>query len=208
MTPDLIDNRPQAANLRELRKLAEGCRACPLWRYATQAVCGEGPARARLMLVGEQPGDQEDLTGRPFVGPAGGVLDRALKDAKLPREKTYITNALKHFKHVARGKRRLHQRPNQSEIDACQWWLAEELRLVAPKLVIALGATAARSLLGRSVTISRVRGTPMEAMGVEAFVTVHPSYILRVPDEPARKQVYEELVGDLVTARTRLAALE
>ncbi|MGE0743905.1 MAG: UdgX family uracil-DNA binding protein [Rhodospirillales bacterium] len=195
-----------ALSVEELRRSADGCRHCPLWRDATQTVFGEGPATAELMLVGEQPGDQEDLQGRPFVGPAGGVLDRALAAAAIDRNAVYLTNAVKHFKHVRRGKRRLHQRPEAAEIEACKWWLAEERRLVAPRLTVALGATAARALLGRPVAIARMRGRILAAADDSGpvLVTAHPSYVLRLPEESARADELARLVGDLKTARAWL----
>jgi len=158
------------------------------------------------MLVGEQPGDQEDVQGRPFVGPAGGVLDGALAAAGIDRGSIYLTNAVKHFKHVRRGKRRLHQRPEAAEIEACKWWLAEERRLVAPRLTVALGATAARALLGRPVAIARMRGRVLAAADDSGpvLVTAHPSYVLRLPEESARADELARLVGDLKTARAWL----
>src|SRR5205085_5348526 len=159
---------------------AENCRACPLWKDATQTVFGEGPKDARIMFVGEQPGDKEDLAGKPFVGPAGQVLDRALKDAGIEREKTYVTNAVKPFKFVPRGKVRLHQKPNTPEIRACRQWYEREVKLIQPELVIALGATAAQSVFGKMTPINKTRGRIVElADNVRALVTVHPSYLLR-----------------------------
>jgi DNA polymerase len=164
-------------------------------------VFGEGPADARIMLVGEQPGDQEDRQGRPFVGPAGAVLDRALKEVGLDRTKVYVTNAVKHFKFEPRGKRRIHKKPDRSEIDACRFWLDLERRELKPALTVLLGASAARAVLGRAVAIGRERGEPipMEGGG-QALVTVHPSYILRVPDEEARHREYAAFVRDLERA--------
>src|SRR5436305_12790511 len=164
-------------SIKSLRALpeaeSEGPR-CPLYRDATQAVPGEGPAKADFMLVGEQPGDKEDLAGKPFVGPAGRILDSALKDAGIAREDTYVTNAVKHFKHEMRGKRRLHKRPNNYEIERCKWWLDQERAIVRPAAIVALGATAARSLFGRVVTIARMRGHAQRlADGTPAFVTIH-----------------------------------
>src|SRR5690606_6842190 len=159
-------------------------RRCPLYEYATQAVFGEGPARADIMFVGEQPGDQEDLAGRPFVGPAGRVLDEVIAEVGIDRRRVYVTNAVKHFKFEPRGKRRIHQRPDGGEIRACRFWLNLELQLVRPRVVVALGATAAQSLLGRSrVTISALRGAPLDMEGgAMLLVTNHPSYLLRIPD--------------------------
>jgi probable DNA metabolism protein len=185
----------------DLEELAAGvqmCRRCDLWRDATQGVPGEGPGRARLMLVGEQPGDQEDLAGRPFVGPAGQVLDRALAAAGAPRGEAYVTNAVKHFKHEPRGKRRLHKTPDSGEVTACRWWLDHERGLVRPRVIVALGSTAAQAVFGRPVPIGKSRGQalqlPDQAQGV---VTYHPSYLLRLPDEDARAQAYELFVQDL-----------
>ena len=185
-----------------LREQAASCRACPLWKDATQTVFGEGPARAKIMLVGEQPGDKEDLAGHPFVGPAGMMLDRALQEAGVDRKKTYVTNAVKHFKFVPRGKIRLHQKPNTPEIKACRQWYERELGAIEPALVVALGATAAQSVLGRITPINRNRGhlIDLEA-GRKALVTVHPSFLLRVPDEASRAREYQRFVEDL-----RLAA--
>jgi DNA polymerase len=182
----------------ELPDAVNECRRCSLWKRATQAVPGEGKAPNGLMLVGEAPGDSEDLRGHPFVGPAGAMLDRALRDAGLNRNSVYVTNAVKHFKFEPRGKRRLHVKPNAAEIEACNFWLAQELRLVAPKVVIALGATAARALLGRSVTISQQRGAPV-ALSATAhlWVTIHPSYLLRIPDEARRHAEFDRFVNEL-----------
>ena len=178
------------------------CRRCPLYRDATQAVGGEGPGQARIMMVGEQPGDQEDLAGRPFVGPAGRLLDRALIDAGVARESVYVTNAVKHFKFFVRGKRRIHQKPDHSEIEQCRWWLDIERELIRPELIVALGASAAFSLMRRTVTIKSVRGHIMDGPdGASLLVTVHPSYLLRLPDEAAKASEYRRFVDDL-----RLAA--
>ncbi len=175
------------------------CHRCPLHARATQAVCGQGPARAAVMLVGEQPGDEEDLKGRPFVGPAGQVLDRALAAAALPRAEVYLTNAVKHFKWEPRGKRRLHRTPAQREVDACAEWLEEELSRVAPRVIVALGATAAYALTGRKQKISALRGDPYtHPSGAALFVTYHPSAVLRAEDANA---LYEALCADLVQAR-------
>lgn len=181
---------------------AEGeCRRCPLYRDATQAVPGEGPHHARFMLVGEQPGDKEDIAGKPFVGPAGRVLDAALKDAGIAREEAFVTNAVKHFKHEMRGKRRLHKRPNNYEIERCKIWLDSERALVRPQTVIALGVSAARSLTGKTVTIAKLRKTPLQmADGTTLVVTVHPSALLRIRDEADKRAAYEEFVADLKAA--------
>lgn len=177
---------------------AADCRRCHLWEPATQTVFGEGPAGARVMFIGEQPGDQEDVIGRPFVGPAGQMLDRAMAEAGIDRRAAYVTNAVKHFKFTPRGKRRLHQTPEAPEIQACWFWLDVERVRLAPSLVVLLGATAARAVLGRAVTIGRERGRPIRLSDTEtAFVTVHPSFLLRVPDEDARHREYQAFVRDL-----------
>jgi DNA polymerase len=192
------------SSIKTLRALAEAeaaCTRCPLYKTATQVVPGEGRVRSRLMLVGEQPGDKEDLAGTPFVGPAGGLLDRALANAGISRTDVFVTNAVKHFKFEPRGKRRLHKRPNGYEIDRCRWWLDHERALVRPAAVIALGATAARSLFGRTVTIGRMRAqTHHLADGTPAFVTVHPSYLLRIEDAADKTREYRRFVADLRNA--------
>ena len=189
-------------SLRQLAQAEAECRRCQLYRDATQAVPGQGPSHARFMLVGEQPGDKEDLAGKPFVGPAGRVLDAALKDAGIAREETFVTNAVKHFKHEMRGKRRLHKRPNIYEIERCKIWLDYERALVKPQTVIALGVTAARSLTGRTVTISKMRRTPIEmADGTTLVITVHPSALLRIENEADKRAAYEEFVADLKAAK-------
>jgi uracil-DNA glycosylase family protein len=185
-------------SLAALAAEAAHCTRCPLYRDATQVVFGEGPADARAVLVGEQPGDQEDIAGRPFVGPAGRLLDRALAEAGLDRGRLYLTNAVKHFKHELRGKRRLHKRPNADEIDRCRWWLDREIALIEPTVVVALGVTAASALFRRPVTLTRERGRITElANGTPAIVTAHPSAVLRVPGEAARHAAYAALVSDL-----------
>jgi uracil-DNA glycosylase len=199
-------NQDEAAEtpIKSLQALAQAeseCRRCPLYRDATQAVPGQGPSRAEFMLVGEQPGDKEDLTGKPFVGPAGRILDAALKDAGIPRENVFVTNAVKHFKHELRGKRRLHKRPNNYEIERCKIWLDRERELVGPSTIIALGVTAARSLTGKTVTIAKMRNTPVEmADGTTLVVTVHPSALLRIEDEDDRHAAYAAFVADLKAA--------
>src|SRR6516165_9704152 len=170
-------------SLRELAQAEQACRRCPLYRDATQAVPGEGRRHAHIMLVGEQPGDKEDLAGKPFVGPAGRMLDQALAEAGIPRDEVFVTNAVKHFKHEMRGKRRLHKRPSNYEIERCKVWLENERSLIKPAAVVALGATAARSLFGRTVTIGKTRGRALAlADGIAAFVTIHPSYLLRIKE--------------------------
>lgn len=192
------DDTADITTLEALAAAEAACTRCPLYRDATQVVPGEGPARASIMLVGEQPGDREDIEGRPFVGPAGRMLDRALKDAGVDRDDVFVTNAVKHFKYLLRGKRRLHKRPNAGEIEQCRWWLDIERRIVKPRLTVALGATAARSLFGRVVTIAAMRGRVHElADGTAAAVTIHPSALLRVRDEGDRERLYRAFVADL-----------
>lgn len=191
--------------LRRVREDASVCRRCPLYANATQAVFGVGPVPSALMLVGEQPGDREDIEGRPFVGPAGKVLDKALAAAGLDREAIYVTNAVKHFKNEPRGKRRLHKRPSAGEIDICKWWLDAELALVNPTTVVALGASAARSLLGRPVGIEAMRDRPLMLPDERVlFVTIHPALLLRMPDRTARDQAFDHFVGDLSVAAARI----
>jgi uracil-DNA glycosylase len=182
-----------------LRRAVHDCRGCDLWRNATQAVFGEGLARAEVMLVGEQPGDKEDVAGHPFVGPAGRVLDEALDAAGIDRKQVYVTNAVKHFKWKARGKRRIHDKPNAAEIAACRPWLDAELALVGPRVLVPLGATAAQALLGRGFKVTQHRGEPIEGTGLAEYVvaTVHPSSILRAPGDEARRQGGLELAADL-----------
>lgn len=197
----MTEPSPSITSLSELRAAEADCTRCPLHKHATQVVPGEGPAHARFMLVGEQPGDKEDLAGKPFVGPAGQVLDRALKDAGIPREETFVTNAVKHFKFEMRGKRRLHKRPDAYEIDRCKWWNDIERGIVRPEVVVALGATAGRSLTGRPVTISRMRGTPLRLHdGARLLITIHPSALLRMEDEAEKHAAYLAFVKDLKAA--------
>ncbi len=191
-----------------LRREAMGCTRCPLYRDATQTVFGEGPVDAPLVFIGEQPGDQEDIAGRPFVGPAGQLFDHALAEAGIDRTHAYVTNAVKHFKHERRGKRRIHQTPETPEIVACRWWLDQELDLVRPRIIVALGATAARALLGKAVTISRTRGQAIALeRGAEAWITVHPSFLLRVPDEARKMEEQARFVADLRQVAARMALL-
>ena len=186
-----------AENIETLREEAASCRACPLYKNATQTVFGEGPQAAQIVLVGEQPGDKEDLAGKPFVGPAGLMLDRALQQAGVDRKKVYITNAVKHFKFVPRGKIRLHQKPNTPEIKACRQWYERELAAIKPGLVMAMGATAAQCVFGKLTPINKNRGHLIDLPdGIKALVTVHPSFILRQPDEDARAREYARLVDD------------
>jgi len=205
-------NRDQAfdegfvpSTLSELDQAVQACRRCPLWRDATQGVCGEGPKRAKLMIVGEQPGDQEDLAGHPFVGPAGRVLDAALDEVGIDREDVFVTNAVKHFKHEPRGKRRLHKTPSAGEVSACRWWLDAERRLVKPKVIVTLGATAAFGVLARKVAVTKERGRGIDLTdGAKALLTVHPSYLLRIPDAAAKAAERDRFVADLEQAKVLL----
>jgi uracil-DNA glycosylase family protein len=204
-TGTAADYFPERLSLTSLRDAARDCRACPLWRTGTQTVFGEGRKASRLLLVGEQPGDKEDLEGRPFVGPAGRLLDEALEEAGIDRSDAYVTNAVKHFKWVGRGKRRIHQKPNASEIAACRPWLEAELAVVTPGVLVCLGATAAQALLGRGVRVTRDRGRPLETtLAPVAFATVHPSSILRAPDAEARRREHALFVDDLRAAAAAL----
>jgi len=200
-----LEERPKS--LSGIDEAIHACRRCPIGLLDNQAVMGEGPRKAALMIVGEQPGDQEDLAGRPFVGPAGRVLNAHLERAGIDRRQVYLTNAVKHFKYVQRGKRRLHQSPTAKEIDICRWWLDGERAIVKPQLLLALGGTAARGLLGKTVTISKLRGQPHPlADGSELWVTAHPSYLLRLKDEMKDQQ--ERLFqADLAAVAERLADL-
>jgi uracil-DNA glycosylase family protein len=202
VTPSFVETAaplvPERPSLTKLREAAAGCRACPLWKDATQTVFGEGPAKAAVVLVGEQPGDREDQEGRPFVGPAGRVLDDALADAGIDRKQVYVTNAVKHFKWTPRGKRRIHQKPNAEEIAACRPWLDAELAVVKPDVLVALGATAAQALLGRGFRVTRERGVPVDSeLAPNVVATVHPSSILRARDEAERREAYDAFVADL-----------
>ncbi len=192
----------------ELLKDARVCTRCDLYKYATQTVFGEGPLDAQIVFVGEQPGDQEDLAGRPFVGPAGQIFDAALEKAGIDRSQVYVTNAVKHFKFIQRGKRRIHNKPDAGQIEACRWWIEHERELIKPALTVALGATAARSLVGKVVTISKVRGEALTlADGSECWVTVHPSSILRAPDEEARREGKRLFLRDLKLIKARAEQL-
>jgi uracil-DNA glycosylase family protein len=198
---------PVAPSLKALADLIQGCRRCDLWRDATQGVAGEGRADARLMVVGEQPGDQEDRAGRPFIGPAGELLDRALAQAGADRASLYVTNAVKHFKHELRGKRRLHKTPNAGEVTACRWWLDGERRLVRPRVILALGATAARAVIGKPTPVMKTRGQAIQLDDQsQAMVSLHPSYLLRMPDAAAKAEGFAMLVEDL-RAAAKLAGL-
>lgn len=201
------DDDEAIASLAEAQVAVQDCRRCPLYQDATQAVFGEGPERAEVMFVGEQPGDREDLAGRPFVGPAGRVLDEAVEKVGIDRARVYVTNAVKHFKFVPRGKRRLHQRPDAGEIQACKFWLKLEIGFVRPRVIVALGATAAQSLLGKSVTISKLRGAPMKMEdGSVLFVTNHPSYLLRIRDPEGRAREQAKFEADLAMVRDAVAS--
>jgi DNA polymerase len=201
-----LDVVPSITSLAELARADNACTRCPLYKDATQAVPGEGRRRAHLMLVGEQPGDKEDLAGKPFVGPAGQVLDHALAEAEVPRTEVFVTNAVKHFKHEMRGKRRLHKRPNAYEIERCKIWLDLERAMVKPAVIVALGATAARSLFGRPVTVTKLRGRMLELPdGAAVLVTIHPSFLLRIQDAADKKREYARFVADLRLAAKILA---
>lgn len=189
---------PETQSLTTLREAAAGCKACDLWKTGTQTVFGEGAKVSEVMFVGEQPGDQEDLQGRPFVGPAGRVLDDAMVAAGIDRTKAYVTNAVKHFKWEPRGKRRIHQKPNSAELAACRPWFDAELAAVKPRVLVALGSTAAQALLGRQFRVTRERGVPVDSdLAPHVLATVHPSSILRAPDERAREAAYRDFVADL-----------
>jgi uracil-DNA glycosylase family protein len=196
-----MDSADRPTSLKVLRAEEAECTRCPLYKYATQVVPGEGPAKARLMLVGEQPGDKEDIAGKPFVGPAGRVLDKAIADAGIDRKQVFVTNAVKHFKFTPRGKRRLHKKPNAHEIERCRWWLDLERAILKPKVVVALGATAVRSLMGKTMTIGKIRGKAIEMPdGGRLVATIHPSYLLRIRDDRDKAAQYRALVRDLKAA--------
>ena len=191
-----------------LMKDARKCTRCNLYKHATQTVFGEGPLDASILFVGEQPGDQEDIAGRPFVGPAGAVFDAALEKVGIDRSTVYVTNAVKHFKFVRKGKKRIHSKPGAGEIEACRWWIRHELELIRPPVTVALGATAARSLIGKAVTIGEVRGEPLALEdGSECWVTVHPSSLLRMPDPKARHEARALFERDLERIKARAAEL-
>jgi uracil-DNA glycosylase family protein len=198
---------PETSDLKVLREAAKNCEACDLFRHATQVVFGEGTRKASVMFVGEQPGDQEDLAGRPFVGPAGQVLDRALVEAGIDRSEVYVTNAVKHFKFVERGKRRIHEKPNGTEIAACRPWLEAEVRIVKPKVLVCLGATAGQSVFGRAVRVMSERGEFVKHPWAEsAFLTIHPSMILRIPDPSDKEKEFKRFAQDLKKVSASLAA--
>ena len=192
---------PTGATLPQIRDIAAGCQACELWKKGTQTVFGEGREKAQIVLVGEQPGNDEDLAGQPFVGPAGKLLDKSLEEAGIDRGLAYVTNVVKHFKWEPRGKRRIHAKPNAQEITACFPWLQAEIQLVEPRLVVCLGATAAQALLGRAFRVTQQRGLLLDApFAPKAMATVHPSSILRAPDEEARRNETRQFIADLIIA--------
>ena len=199
---------PKTTSIRTLTAAAHECRGCDLYKAATQVVFGAGPGKARVVFVGEQPGDQEDRQGAPFVGPAGAMLDKALEDAGIPREDVYVTNAVKHFKWEPRGKRRIHKKPRASEVKACRPWLEAELRAVKPEIVVCLGATAAQSMLGAQFKLMQNRGKVVVSPLAEHVVaTIHPSAVLRAPDSEGRRQAYDSLVADLKVVAETLKSL-
>ena len=201
------DYLPSRLTIKSLEKAAEHCQGCELYKRATQTVFGEGPADARLMLVGETPGDEEDLQGHPFVGPAGRLLDEALKEVGVVRSEVYVTNAVKHFKWEPRGKRRLHSKPSSREMAACRPWLDAELEVLHPKTIVCLGATAAQTLLGRAFRVTKQRGQLLESQYADwVLATYHPSAVLRAPDSAARRRIHQELVHDLKVAVKSLKA--
>ena len=196
--PPVVDLIPERPSLGATREAAQNCRACDLYKRATQTVFGEGPRKATVMLVGEQPGDAEDIAGHPFVGPAGKLLDRALEEAGINRKLVYVTNVVKHFKWEPRGKRRIHAKPNAAEIGACRPWLETEIALLKPRVLVCLGATAAQALLGKSFKVTKQRGTFVSSsLAPRVTATVHPSSILRAPDEESRRAEMRRFVADL-----------
>jgi DNA polymerase len=201
-------NSNVAGSWEALREEAKGCTRCLLYKDATQTVFGEGPLDAKLMFVGEQPGDQEDLAGKPFVGPAGHVFDDALGKAGIDRARVYVTNAVKHFKYEMRGKRRIHSKPNAGEIQACRWWYGQEREIIRPAITVALGATAARQMLGKAVTIGAMRGAPHPLEdGGEGWVTIHPSFLLRIRERDEMANEFKRFVDDLKRVRERVEEL-
>ncbi|HZT24824.1 MAG TPA: UdgX family uracil-DNA binding protein [Pseudolabrys sp.] len=195
------------AGLKQLAGAENSCTRCPLYKNATQAVPGEGPARARIMMVGEQPGDREDLAGRPFVGPAGRVLDKAIVEAGIDRRQVFVTNAVKHFKFEPRGKRRLHKKPNGYEIERCRWWIDLERAMIKPQVVVAMGATAVRSLMHKGMTIGKIRGRAVDMPdGGVMVATIHPSYLLRIQDDADKQAQYRAFVRDLKAAKRAASA--
>ena len=202
---EMAEPPPNPRSVDQLKDAAASCHGCDLWEHATQTVFGEGAEHAVMMLVGEQPGDQEDLRGKPFVGPAGHLLDRALEAAGIDRRRVYVTNAVKHFRWTRRGKRRLHSKPNAGQVRACRPWLEAEVGVVRPRIMVLMGATAAQSVMGPAFRVSKQRGEVMPSpLGVAVLATVHPSSILRAPNEAARDAAFEEFTSDLmVAARAR-----
>ena len=197
---------PKTTNLRSIAEAAKACRACHLWRHGTQTVFGEGATHPEIMLVGEQPGDKEDVEGHPFVGPAGRVLNESLAQAGIDPKRVYITNAVKHFKWEPRGQRRLHKKPNRAEMGACRPWLEAEIRVLQPQIIVCLGSTAAQSVIGPGIKVTEKRGQFMSSiLGPEVMVTVHPSSLLRVPDHDKRIEEREKFVSDLKKVAERLA---
>jgi DNA polymerase len=200
------DREDGADSITELREIAKGCRRCPLWRDATQTVFGEGPENASVVFVGEQPGDQEDIAGKPFVGPAGKLFDDILDDAGIDRLKIYVTNAVKHFKFEPRGKRRIHSKPNAGEVQTCRWWLDRELAIIKPYLAVALGATASQSLLDKAVPVTKMRGEVIEREdGLKVFITIHPSFILRIRESDDKQAERARFLQDMKSVRAMIA---
>jgi uracil-DNA glycosylase family protein len=198
---------PSSQSVTKMREAASSCQACDLWHTGTQTVFGEGDEQAEVMLIGEQPGDQEDRVGKPFVGPAGQLLDRALVEAGIDRDRTYVTNVVKHFKWIAKGKRRIHQKPDAREITACRPWLEAEISLIKPRVIVCLGATAAQTLLGKDFRVTRQRGEFVESpFAPSVIATVHPSSILRIPDEAARSAAMQHFIEDLKRVATHLSS--
>jgi uracil-DNA glycosylase family protein len=198
---------PEKPTLPGLQEAAANCKACDLWKNATQTVFGEGKRRAKVLFIGEQPGNDEDLQGRPFVGPAGRLLDQALEETGIDRRQTYVTNVVKHFKWEPRGKRRVHKKPNSTEIEACRPWLEAEIAAVKPRVIVCLGATAAQTLLGKEFRVSRQRGQPIPSqLAHKVIATVHPSSILRAPDERSRRSEMQHFIDDLKIVADALAA--
>lgn len=208
-TTSARDFLPEKPTLEKIRAAAQSCKGCDLYKNATQTVFGEGPKKANVVLVGEQPGDMEDREGHPFVGPAGRLLDKALAEAGIPRDQVYVTNAVKHFKYIWRGKRRLHQKPAVREVAACRPWLEAEIELLNPKVVVCMGATAAQSVLGKTVLITKERGKFMESKtGPATFVTIHPSAIYRQQDENDREREYRRFAAEMKLVRRKIDSMK
>jgi len=201
-----LDFFPEHVSYRSLYRASKGCMGCDLYKIGTQTVFGEGKTSSKLMFVGEAPGDEEDLSGHPFVGPAGRLFDKALEEAGIDRDMTYVTNVVKHFKWVPRGKRRIHEKPNTTEIRACTPWLTAEIGIVKPRILVCLGATAAQALIGKDFRVTRMRGQWIDSeLAEKTMGTIHPSAILRAPDPEIRERQYREFVGDLVTVAREIA---